>query len=434
MPALATPPKPVAKAPAPAPSPAPEPGPAPIENFVPPAFEMPVGDEDVSAPVNIPSPAPTKKVPEPTPSSPTPPEPKPLTPEEKRRQNADIRAQLEEANKKAKEAEERVAQIERERQERIAALEKERDEINNRYTETSTKYAELNKTLSMENPLQSEEVQSVLEPWNQRVRSIAKDISDTGGNGRAFNNVLPELVKTYKAIGEEGSEGYEQRREAYNNMVGQFPDHAKEIRDLVRNGIEVQAKAQGIIRELQSNGESFRFSREKKMWDAVANDFAKDEAKFFSPAPELRETDPFNVEVLVTELLGSNDEGKKRMEQIKKFTRFTTLPLPPVDPADLAKMTNEDAAKFLEGRQVMYQQNQLKLRRLLPTALAAQALLPGLMKRNQELEEQLAAYRGETPAPKTSSSGTSGDEDTGEAVIEKFTPSNKALDEFRQSR
>lgn len=432
MPAVATPPAPK---PAP-PAPAPVEKPAPIENFEPPSFEMPVGDDDVSTSVSIPAPAPTKRVPEPTPTpgGPTPPAPKPLSKEEQRQKNSDIRAQLEEANRKAREAEERIAQIEQERQERIAALEKERDELNGRYTETSTKYAELNKTLSMENPLQSEEVQSVLEPWNQRVRSIAKDISDTGGNGKLFNSVLPEMVQTYRSIGEEGTEGYEQRREAFNNLVGQFPDHAKEIRELVRNGLDVQSKAQNIIRELQTNGETFRFSREKKMWDAIANDFAKDEAKFFSPAPELRETDPFNVEVLVTELLSGSDEGKKRMEQIKKFTRFTTLPLPPVDPSDLAKMTNEDAVKFLEGRQVLHQQNQLKLRRLLPTALAAQALLPSLMKRNQELEEQLAAYRGETPSPKPSSAGGKDDDDAGDAPITSFTPSNKTFDEFKGKR
>lgn len=428
--AIKPPAKTVAKAPAPAPAPAPENTPSPIETFVPESFAMPDDDGDVTAPIN-PTPAP-EPTPSPTPNpAPIPPNPptdlSQMTPEQRKKHNADLRVQLEESNRRAKEMEDRLAAVEKEKQDRIAAIEKERDEINGRLTETSTRFAELNRTLSMENPAQSEEVQQIVAPWNARVESITKDISDTGGNGKAFRNMLPELVNAYKAIGPEDSEGYAQRREAYNAMVQQFPDHAKEVRELIRNGIEIQGRAAQVMRDMQNNGETFRYQRERKMWDAVAQDFAKDEAKYFAPSPEVKEADPFNAEVLVTELLSGSDEGKKRMDVIKKFARFTLLPMPPVNPEDLAKMTNEEAANFFESRQQQYQVNQLKLRRLLPTALAAQALLPGLVKRNQELEEQIATLRGVAPPPKGGASTPKVNADQIDDV-RNFTPSNTVLE------
>jgi hypothetical protein len=184
-----------------------------------------------------------------------------------------------------------------------------------------------------------------------------------------------------------------------------------------------------VIQDLTKNASNFRHQREMQAFKAIVQDYEKDEAGFFNPAPEVKEADPFNAEVLVTELLNASDAGKKRMADIKKFIRFTDLPLPPVPHEELAKMSDEDAATFMENRLRNHAAAISRRRKMMAPAFAAHALLPSLVKRNKELEEQIAALRGNAPSPKP---GESGHEEHQEATdVKSFTPANPKLDELK---
>jgi DNA repair exonuclease SbcCD ATPase subunit len=439
--AVAPQPKPTVahKTPDPAPSPTPAPSPAPgasdepelqVSNpleFTPEPSKYSSHDPDgLEAPLEIPAPESTP-VPGPTPApAPT----KELTPEEKKKLNADLRAQLELANKSKTEIEELMKKTVAEKEAELERVRKEREEFENRFKDVETKYTELNRTVGMERPEESEEIRNLIAPWNREMETLAQDITIAGGDGGKFKQDLGKMIEMARGLRDPNGEGFDEKRDQFNRMVNEYgQDHAKDVRRFVFNGIELQDKARAVMHDLTNNAQNIRHQREMQAFKAIVQDYEKDEAGFFNPAPEVKEADPFNAEVLVTELLNGSDAGKKRMADIKKFIRFTDLPLPPVPHEELAKMSDEDASAFLENRLRNHQAAIVRRRKLMPAAIAAHALLPSLVKRNKELEDQIAALRGNAPSPRP---GESSHEDQQEAAdVKSFTPANPKLDELK---
>lgn len=428
--------KPVHSAPAPTPTPAPNPASAaeddvvisnPLEFTPAPSTYSSHDPDGLEAPLDIPPPTPA---PAPSPT-PTPAPPKELSPEEKKKLNADLRTQLELANKSKAEIEEAMKKTVAEKDAELERLRKEREDYELRFKDVEGKFTELNRSISMERPELSEEVTSLIAPWNREMDSLAKEISVSGGDGEKFKRNLGAMIEAARGLQDPNSQGFEERRSAFQNMVNEFgPENARDVRRFVMNGIELQDKARGVMQDLTKNASSIRQQREMQAFKAIVQDYEKDEAGFFNPAPEIKETDPYNAEVLVTELLNSSDAGKKRMADIKKFIRFTDLPLPPVPQQELEKMSDQDAAAFLENRLRNHSAAIQRRRKMLPAAMAAHALLPSLVKRNKELEDQIAALRGNTPAPKLGENDH-GDSDETAPDVKSFTPSNPKLDEIR---
>jgi flagellar motility protein MotE (MotC chaperone) len=442
MPALAAKPpvaKPAAKATVPVPPAAPveqtPPSPAagdeapeisnPLE-FVPEPSSYSSRDPDgLEAPIAIAPPAPSPTT---TPSAPAP--PKELSPEEKKKLNSDLRAQLELANKSKAEIEEAMKKTVAEKDAELERLRKEREDFENRFKQTEERYSELNRTVSMERPELSQEVQELIAPWNREMDALAQDITVAGGDGGRFKSNLGKMIEMARTIRDPNADGFEEKRNAFNQMVNEFgPEHAKDVRRFVFNGIELQDKARSVMADLTKNASSIRQQRELQAFKAIVQDYEKDEVNFFNPAPEVKENDPLNAEVLVTELLSASDEGKKRMADIKKFARFALLPLPPVGD-EIEKMSEEDAAAYLEQRLRNHQAAHVRLRKMFPIGQAAMALLPSLVKRNKELEDQIATLRGNTPAPRLDGEQNQGPAES-QDDIRKFTPANPKLDELR---
>jgi hypothetical protein len=417
------------------PDPSPSPTPTPTEDvvvsdpleFTPqPSTYSSTDPDGLTSPLEIPAPSPA---PSPAPG-PTPAPTKELSPEEKKRLNSDLRAQLELANKSKAEIEEQMRKTVSEKEAELERVRKEREDFENRFKDVEGKYAELNRTIGMERPEESEEVRNLIAPWNKEMDALAQDITVAGGDGGRFKQELGKMIAMARELRDPNADGFDQKRDEFNRMVSAYgQDHAKDVRRFVFNGIELQDKARSVMQDLTRNAGNIRHQREMQAFTAIVKDYEKDEAGFFNPAPEVKETDPFNAEVLVTELLNGSDAGKQRMTAIKKFIRFTDLPLPPVPEDELAKMSEQDAATFLENRLRNHQAAIVRRRKMMPAAMAAHALLPSLVKRNKELEDQIATLRGNTPSPKP---GEEHHDPGDDAVdVKTFTPSNPKLDELK---
>lgn len=423
-------PKPAQPTPAPAPAPGEAtpvvaPAPADIKDFKPEPSSYKSGDPDgLDTPLELtPAPAPAP--------APVPPVAKELSPEDKKKLNADLRVQLELANKSKAEIEDTMKKTVAEKEAEVERLRKEREDLDQRLKQRDQQYTELNRTVSMERPELSEEVQEIIRPWNQKMDRLAERVTVAGGDGEKFKAELGQMIAAARGATNPQAEGFQQNRERLNAMVDAYdPAVRSDVMSFVLDGIEVQTNARKKMAEMTDNAQEFRRAREMQHFKAIVQDYEKDEQSFFNPAPELKENDPFNAEVLVTELLKGSDAGKKRMEDIKKFARFAMLPLPPIGD-EIKNMSDEDAAAYAENRLRNHQAASVRLRRLFPVGQAAMALLPSLVKRNKELEDQIATLRGNSPAPKLENTDGLQSPAESNSDVKTFTPTNPILDEIK---
>lgn len=356
---------------------------------------------------------------------------KPLTPAEieARRQNNDtLRTSLEERNRLLKEREDELA---KERADRVV-IEREREDARRERQEAHDRLEEFQRSVGKVDPMLDARVVAINKQFDDAVGGLAQDISMDGGKGANLKQMIPGMLAKYREIGSPDSPQFEERRDAFNQEVREnFPEHEREVRNLVREGVKLQGELTTRISEIHGNAEKFKLDREREAFRTVAEQWEEKERRFFKPSKDVEENDPFNAEVICAKLLEFNDDTRAGKKKILDFCRSVALPQPPLDPADLAKMSKDDQVRYLQGRNQQREALREKVQSILPISIASMQLLPSIYKRMIEAEKALADQRSLEPPPPN---GEQTDLEDGPKDIKQFTATNPLLDELSGKR
>jgi hypothetical protein len=347
--------------------------------------------------------------------------------EQRRRDNDNLRQTLTERNRIL---EERETELRAER-ERITALERERDTFRSERDGARSEFDTFRRDSNRIDPLTDPEVMRMNGEFDQRVVSLDTSIAEDGGRVNELKRLFPDLLNRYKQIGATNSEGFEERRDEFNRAIRQsFPDHDREVRQLIRDGVDTQRKLTERINTITADGEKYRGERESQAYQRTVETWNQREREFFTPSADVRQNDPFNAEVICSELFGLTDQTKAAKTKLLEFVRAVVLPQTPINQADLNKMNDEDRARYLEGRSAGRAALQHKVQGMLPVAIASMQFLPGIYKRLMEAERTISELRGMAPPPPdgedTAPPASSGD-------VKNFRPSNSILDDINKN-
>lgn len=343
--------------------------------------------------------------------------------EARRAENNGLRSTLEERNKLLKEREDELGLTRSEK----AALQKERDELREKEERARVQLETFQKQQGKIDPLTDPRVIKIRDDFQSTLASLDQDIAMEGGKGGKLKDSIDGLLAKYKQIGTPESQGFEERRDDFNSVVSEnFPNHEREIRALVRDGVKKDAVLTGIFNDINQNGEKYKLEREKESYRTVLEKWTEKERAFFKPSADVEQNDPFNAEVICSKLFETNDDTKAGKKRVLDYCRNVCLPQAPLDPADLAKMTKEDQVRYLQGRETTRGDLQNKVQSQFPIALASMMFLPGIYKRMIEAEKALAASRGLNPPLPSGENDENGNEQP--TSIADFKPSNPLLD------
>lgn len=391
------------------------PPPGDISTFVPEPFSL---DDKPEAPIT----PPTVTTPSATPAA----EPEKLTPEQieaRRTENNSLRTTLEERSKALKEREEELNLTRAEK----AAIEKEREQLRRDKEEADSRLKKWQEQQGKIDPLTDPRVIKIRDEFQSSLAALDQDIAMEGGKGGKLKASIDGLLAKYKEIGSPESQGFEERRDDFNSTLSEnFPNHEREIRALVRDGVKKDAELTSIFNDINQNGSKYKLEREKEGYRTVLEKWTDKERAFFKPSADVEQNDPFNAEVICSKLFETNDETKAGKKKVLDYCRTVCLPQPPLDPADLAKMTPEDQTRYLQGREITRADIQNRIQSQLPIALASMMFLPGIYKRMIEAEKGLAELRGLNPPPPNGENEEPGGQEATD--IKDFKPSNPLLD------
>lgn len=383
-------------APAPDPEPTPDPEPSPDPEPEPTPAPEPTGPRDPRefqslSPEDVeeedPEPTPN---PEPNPGSSPEPEPEPVG-------NAGLREKLGIANTRVRELEEgNVAATTR-----IKELESRLQQQEETAKAEAEKAQDLSRQVGHQDPVSHPDVVAITQPWQEELQTFSRDLSLDGGDGNRLMEVAAPLVKQYANLGQPGSDGFEQRRDEFNSAIdnnfGQ--DQRRDIIALVRKGHEAMHRAEQKIQEISENADAYYYTQTKDRYDGILSEFREIEKGYFSPSPELKETDPYHPTVILSQMSDQSEALKGRLGQITKFLRDALLPLPPLNPKELESMDSEAAGRFMQKQATDHAAKVAKLQRMAGPAMGSMVVVSTLWKQNQELRGQLELLRGEKPVP-----------------------------------
>lgn len=360
--------------------------PAPQEPPVPPQDELNPSDDE---PKDIRSFEPAEPEDRPTPA-PKKPEQKP----DRKAETSAIRQQLEKVNAEKKAAETELEKL----RSQLSEKENTFKELENRYVESSKEVDAFRSREALGNPFQLPEVKAITGPYNQSINALSEEMQDLGVDTAGFNDWLTKTVQKYSELDPAG-EGYAEEVAKIRSEAGQFGrEFTPQVMKAVRIGADNRRKVIDIINTAQSDIPNHIYKQQFNIWQADATEFEQDERTIFNPPDDMKVNDPLNQSVILRAMIDGSEEVKKAAQTCLAFAKYATLPVKPVDPSAF-----EDPAKLQEavvGNVKRHNDTFKKMRRLLPEAFLARAVLPSLWKVYNDALKELESTRKGNPKPK----------------------------------
>ena len=166
----------------------------------------------------------------------------------------------------------------------------------------------------------------------------------------------------------------------------------------VRTGADNRRKVIDIINTAQSDIPNHIYKQQLNIYQADATEFEQEERQIFNPSDDVKQNDPLNQSVILRAMIDGSEEVKKAAQTCLAFAKYATLPVKPLDPNAF-----EDPAKLQEavlGNVKKHNETFKKMRRLLPEAFLARAVLPSLWKVYNDALKELESVRKGNPKPK----------------------------------
>lgn len=295
-------------------------------------------------------------------------------------------------------------------------------------SDMSAKLNESNQRLAYRNPDEHPDVIAITKPWDNELKSFAKEMTLVGGDGERLKALAPELVRNFNDL-DENSADYDDRKEKLIGVIEEnFPDDKREVIRLFSRGADAFLAANEKIAEIKKGGQNFEVGQANENYDAVIAQYDKLEKGYFNPSKELRETDPLNQKVLLRDLIDSSDLIREKSEKVKAFTRFALTPLALPKESDLRGMDEDASAQFLQKRTAEHNAAKKRMGDMIGEALMSHTMFPVLSRDLAAALKQIEDYKRALPSP----NGNDDDQviiaDSGEETdIKDFKPKRSAL-------
>lgn len=304
--------------------------------------------------------------------------------------NSEMRGQIEEANKRTKESDKVSEGLRLANANLMKELEDAKSGLN-----------AAEKKLTHKDPSTHPDVQRLIKPWDDDLNALAKEMSISGSDGAKLKADASALVQQFQQLGEVGSEGYEDRKEA---LVGEidisFPDDKREVIRMLNKGANVMDEATSLMESIATDGGEYEKGQALEVYEAMSKDYSELEKGYFNPTEEMRTSSPYSATVIHSDYISKSDKLSSHAEQTKNFVRGAFLPLLPLSRNETRGMTDAEVAAYNQERTAQHRKDQGKIRDIAAPALFSHALLPIVQKQLDEALLQLKTVRDANPKPK----------------------------------
>lgn len=288
--------------------------------------------------------------------------------------------------------------------------------------------------------MQHPTVRAITAPWDSRFEEFVQE-ADENGVRKALQLKTPMVQLAAK---------YNQARQLEDEdaRIDAMAEVKSEVGELV--GDEMMGKAMSLIRdaaaripqineavsELQRNFPQVEYRQRMDGFEQMLKKHEELESASFNPSAEAAKSDPLNPSVVMKAIIDGSPEAKTASTSARNFARMALLPPPPINPDDFAGLDEQGVKNRVDQINARHANANATLRKILPEALLARQLIPGLYSRLSQLESLVS---GERKVLRQKSDGTElheeiqNEEDEDASDIRNFKPSNPVLEEFEAS-
>ena len=284
---------------------------------------------------------------------------------------------------------------------------------------------------------------SVLEitaPWEARFDEFVNEADENGvRKASQLRQPIVQLAAKYNAARQMEDEdaridAMAEVKSEVGELVGDEMQGA--AMSLVRDAAARLPQVNAAIQELQRNFPQVEYRQRMDGFEQMLKRHEDLEAASFNPSAEAAKSDPLNPSVVMKAIIDGSPEAKAASSSAKNFARLALLPPPPVNPDDFAGLDEEGVKTRVDAINARHTNANATLRKILPEALLARQLLPGLYARLNQLESLIA---GDRKVLRQKSDGTDmhkevqEEEELEAGDIRNFKPSNPELEAFEAS-
>jgi len=347
--------------------------------------------------------------------------------------NAAMREQLTLINAQKKELEDKLKAEQTEREQTLAKWESEKTARE----AAEARFQELANKEGSKNIAQHPSVREIVEPWENAFRSVCEDLEDAGiPDPLGKQQLVVNLSRAYtEAKSTEDKEEAQNMLEKIRDTVSrEFGDeHSGQMMRLVRDGAQRLVQVRQKMEELQRNYPEVEYQTELQGFRGVLDEYTKLDGECFNPDATTEQQDPFNPRVILKNMISTVPELRKNADSAISFSRRAMLPPSPINPADLAHLDPEQRKAAIAAHNNRTTEARKHLAKILPEALIARQILPGLMERVSMLEKIVAGERTVTRGKSiVEDEPIIQDDEEDDGDPRNFKPSNPELDKFER--
>jgi hypothetical protein len=280
-------------------------------------------------------------------------------------------------------------------------------------------------------------VTAITAPWEARFDEFINEADEHGVRKVSqLRQPIVELAAKYNLARQMQDE---------DARIDAIAEVKQEVGDLV--GEEMQSAAMGLVRdaaaripqvnaavqELQKNFPQVEYRQRMEGFEQMLKKHEELESASFNPSSEAAKSDPLNPSVVMRAIIDGSPEAKTASVSAKSFAKLALLPPPPMNPDDFAGLDEEAIKARMNQIHSRHSNANATLRKILPEALLARQLLPGLYARLNQMENLIA---GDRKVLRQKSDGTDMhkevemEEEEEASDIRNFKPSNPELEAF----
>lgn len=326
--------------------------------------------------------------------------------------NNAMRSELERVAKERKELEQSLERERAERlaeKERIAQLEKDLKE-----REVSTAPPVLDAS--------SPEIRALADPWNRSRDQFTMLLEDAGVEDVATIGATLQAASKQLFALDPQAEDYKQKvAQIRSEIAREIPqDQVPAAMTLVREGARTIGQIVGLQQEYQQKAPEILKQRRREAWTKARSGIENLMSRSFSPPKELADADPLAPSVILRSILDADTDLSARATRIKQAALFAMSPPPEVDVSAIEDP--REAEKRINATKESHTKMRDDFIGLMPEAILAYQLLPGLVKKLQALEENVGKTRKTARMKLEDEPEYEDDEDGTETDIRKFEP------------
>lgn len=337
---------------------------------------------------------PDKKEPEPEPKPAKEPPAKQLREqyEATKKENADLKAKLEAAEKVDNHP--KVKEL----SEKLEALTREREEL-------SKKTEEYEKKLAISDPLANTKVRELQDKFNAEYSSAIEMVPEIADNFHA-------LVREFAALPREDRTAYAQALSEFETKLEDIvgPRKYGTAMDIIRKGQQFMGEHRKLVNEVQTDAKRIAFEQQEKQWKEYDTEVSSELAEALSVPEGLETSDPHSPLLFINKTLEVMEEPKRKelLEKVDTFARKLFAGQKPRSDKEYVGLTPEEIQQKQSEEAQWYKEARKMGVRALKQGLLTLALQRPFMAEYAKMRDALERKSKANPPDPTAGTGDKG--------------------------